>query len=433
LAKRKRIPVRAVLWVGLLYQVFVSWHAAYGMTLMTMKQWGTLPAVTFVEVFMMFFPLVIPSKPKYVLLASLLVTATRPLAALAVSHKTGIDLMPNWMFVTTLPPLLTAILATVGARVVYGLGREASQAKQIGSYQLEKKLGQGGMGEVWRASHRMLARPAAVKFIRADAMTAGDDSSGALERFEREAQATAQLSSPHTVKLYDFGRANDGTFYYVMELLEGIDFADLVERYGPVDPQRAIFLLLQVCNSLAEAHAAGMVHRDIKPANVIACRYGLDYDFVKVVDFGLVASSRKESKDAPMLTGANVVLGTPAFLAPEAAVSNNLDHRADIYAVGCLMHWLVAGRLVFEGDGAMALAIAHASQTPPNLSEVSETELPDGMDDIVNSCLAKSPDDRPQSAIELAKRLRDLQTSSPWQGEQAEKWWDEHRPLSQPA
>ncbi len=431
LSRREKIPVRYVLFVGLMYQLYVSWVSAFGATEIMLQRFGTVPQVTFVEVLIVFFPLLIPNPPRYVLLASMLAGATRPVAALAASHHLGIELPDEWVMATLLPPILTALLATVAARVVYGLGREASRAKEMGSYQLETKLGEGGMGEVWRASHKMLARPAAVKFIRPEVLgERAKDSSGAMERFGREAQATAKLSSPHTVKLFDFGRSHDGTFYYVMELLEGINLAELVSKYGSIEPRRAVFILRQVCNSLAEAHVTGLVHRDIKPANVLVCRYGLQYDFVKVVDFGLVAATTKDNAEDKMLTATNTVVGTPAFMAPEAIKSPDIDHRVDIYAVGCLIYWLVAGRLVFEEDSAMALAVAHATQTPRPLSELVEVDLPDGLEDVALACLAKNARERPTTAVELDHLLREVQLGAEWQEEDAQSWWLHHAPLA---
>jgi serine/threonine protein kinase len=178
------------------------------------------------------------------------------------------------------------VFAYIGARVVYGLGREIAAARELGSYSLEERLGEGGMGEVWRARHRMLARPAAIKLIR-PSLISPERAAELQKRFENEAQVISQLRSPHTVELFDFGVAEQGTFYYVMELLDGLDVDALVRRFGPVPAERAVFLLRQVCHSLAEAEARGLVHRDIKPANIFLCRYGEDHDFVKVLDFGL--------------------------------------------------------------------------------------------------------------------------------------------------
>ena len=323
----------------------------------------------------------------------------------------------------------------MGARVVYGLGREVVAARRLGSYHLEERLGQGGMGEVWRARHRMLARPAAIKLIRPSltANAPGGASTEALRRFEREAQVTARLRSPHTVELFDFGVADDGAFYFVMELLEGLDADALVRRSGPIPAERAIHLLRQVCHSLSEAESCGLVHRDIKPANIFLCRYGEEYDFVKVLDFGIVkavSDDRAENDQANTeLTRENVVRGTPAFIAPEQALGgSNVDTRADIYSTECVAYWLLTGQLVFAADTPMGLLLHHArtAPTPPSLR--AELPIPAALDRLVLSCLAKDPSQRPQSAKELSSRLAEIDVLSPWTEERARDWWTTNQP-----
>ena len=267
------------------------------------------------------------------------------------------------------PYLLVVVMAYVGARVIYALGKEVTRARALGGYRLVERLGAGGMGEVWRAEHHLLARPAAIKLVRPEFVATSDGARNRQfqERLGREAQATALMRSPHTIEIYDFGVANDGTFYYVMELLDGFDLETLVKRFGPIPAERAIKLLIQVCHSLGEAHAQGLIHRDIKPANVYACRYGREVDFVKVLDFGMVKSQRNsEGDDAETkLTGPDAVCGTPAFMAPEQVLGNRLvDGRTDLYAVGCLAYWLVTGQLVFKGQRAMEILMQHTQAVP---------------------------------------------------------------------
>jgi serine/threonine-protein kinase len=244
-----------------------------------------------------------------------------------------------------------------------------------------------------------------------------------MRRFEREAQVIARLRSPHTVELFDFGRADDGGFYYVMELLDGLDADSLIRRFGPLPPERVIYLLRQVCHSLSEAQACKLVHRDIKPANIYVCRYGEEYDFVKVLDFGIVGAVRDADVSTLMETGENRVRGTPAFIAPEQAMGKSVDGRADIYATGCVAYWLLTGQLVFTADNAMGLLLQHANAAPAAPSTRTDQPIPAELDALVLSCLAKDPAKRPQSARELSLRLGELEGASAWTQDRAREWW----------
>jgi serine/threonine-protein kinase len=285
------------------------------------------------------------------------------------------------------------------------------------------------MGEVWRAKHRLLARTAAIKLIRPTAGAAGV-SQQARDRFEREAQAIARLRSPHTVDLFDFGIADDGSFYYAMELLEGLDTDQLVKKFGPLPAERVVFILRQICHSLSEAESCGLVHRDVKPSNVFLCRYGEDLDFVKVLDFGIVKSSFEgEGKDTA-LTGENVIHGTPAFMAPEQALgSATVDTRADIYSTGCLAYWLLTGQLVFTADSPTALLMHHIQSPPTPASARTELPSPDALDRLVLRCLAKDPAERPQSARELSEMLTTAGVPA-WDESRRRDWWAKHQPLA---
>jgi serine/threonine-protein kinase len=321
--------------------------------------------------------------------------------------------------------------ATVASHVIYGLRREVAAARDIGQYTLEQKLGSGGMGEVWRARHRLLIRPAALKLIRREALGSHPGGSDVvLRRFEREARATAALKSPHTVQLYDFGVTDDGTLYYVMELLEGVDLETLVRRFGPVPAERVLRILEQACHSLMEAHDAGLVHRDIKPANLFLIRAGSKHDFVKVLDFGMVKLGQtREGSEALKLTGMGVMAGTPAYMSPEVVLGEaRVDLRADLYSLGCVGYWLLTGRLVFEGDTAMKVMLAHAHDAPPAPSTRTELPIPAALERIILDCLAKDPTQRPASAGELAERLEACEVATPWTAERAEKWWRVHLP-----
>lgn len=294
-----------------------------------------------------------------------------------------------------------------------------------------ERLGSGGMGEVWRAEHHLLARPAAIKLVRPDALGTFDVErhQQVQQRFGREAQATAMMRSPHTIELYDFGLANDGTFYYVMELLDGFDLETLVQRFGPQPAGRAIGLLTQVCHSLGEAHAEGLIHRDVKPANVFACRYGREVDFVKVLDFGMVKWQRTGGEAELQLTGAHTVWGTPGFMAPEQVYGDQpIDGRTDVYAVGCLAYWLLTGQLVFTGRTSMEIMMQHVQGVPVPPSARTELAVPAALDQIVLACLAKDPEQRPASADTLAAALASIETGAAWSMPIAREWWNQHHP-----
>ncbi len=283
----------------------------------------------------------------------------------------------------------------------------------VGSYQLGERLGSGGMGEVWRAHHTHLARPAAVKLIRGAAKLGPS----AIERFRREAAATAKLRSPHTVELYDFGVTADGEPYFVMELLEGLDLDSLVNQYGPVRPERAIHLVRQACLSLGEAHAAGLAHRDVKPANLFTCRLGLELDFLKVLDFGMVSGAAGDAA----LTQDGLLAGTPAFMAPEG-LSGTRDSRADLYALGCVLHWLLTGHLLFDYENLLQIMMAHVEQAPPLTSTLARHHVPAALDALIQRCLSKDPEARPPSAMALFEELGALDVE-PWTRARAQEWW----------
>jgi serine/threonine-protein kinase len=257
----------------------------------------------------------------------------------------------------------------------------------------------------------------------------GASASGSVvvERFRREAHAAANLRSPHTIELYDFGESDDGSLYYVMELLEGLNLQELVDRFGPVPPARTIHLLKQACLSLGEAHQRGLVHRDIKPSNLVACRMGLAVDFVKVLDFGLVKMASEEGAERVNLTSPNVTTGTPAFMAPEVALGNQaVDGRADLYALGCVGYWLLTGRTPFEAPTAVAMLMKHVQDAPLPPSRLAEFEIPAELDRIILDCLAKEPAGRPADAAALYRRLSDCPVPDPWDRDRAVEWWGLH-------
>jgi serine/threonine-protein kinase len=331
-----------------------------------------------------------------------------------------------------IPLAISAVVSIFPAFVVGRLHRNLERARQLGSYRLEGLLGKGGMGEVWRARHQMLIRPAAIKLINPHVFSGAE--SGAtparetIVRFEREVQATASLKSPHTVSVFDFGVTDNGSLYYVMELLDGLNGQSLVSTHGPVGDGRAIYLLKQVCHSLAEAHTRGLIHRDIKPANIFVCRQGLDYDFVKVLDFGLVKPT-DQRRDSTQLTAEGILAGTPAFIAPEVALGKrDVDHRLDIYALGCVAYWLVTGATVFEGDTPMSVVLKHVQEEPIPPHQRTELAVAPEFEQIILGCLAKDPSRRPRSVLDLLGRLESCAPVVPWDTALAQQWWETHRP-----
>lgn len=297
------------------------------------------------------------------------------------------------------------------------------EGPKLGSYTLVRQLGSGAMGEVWLARHAMLARPAAVKLIRKQAMEVEAKQQEALRgRFQREARATARLRSPNTVELYDFGVSDDGSFYYVMEHLTGFDLQKLVEKYGPLQPARAIHLLGQACLSLAEAHEAGLIHRDIKPSNLFTCKLGSVSDIVKVLDFGVVRLAKGQDH---LVTATGQLSGTPATMAPELMAGTQADSTADIYGLGCVAYWLLTGHLVFEAPSLMALLMQHATKAPEPPS-MHNSSVPSELDEIVLCCLEKNPEDRPVSVMDLRRRLSAVSLEQTWSENEADTWWAEH-------
>jgi serine/threonine-protein kinase len=293
----------------------------------------------------------------------------------------------------------------------------------LGLYRLMERLGEGGMGEVWRARHQLLARPCAVKVIRPDRLGESNREK-AIERFRLEARTIARLTSPNTVRLFDFGVTETGSLYFVMELLEGLDLASLVQRFGPFPPERALVVLRQACRSLGEAHAAGLLHRDIKPHNLQLCRLGLDFDIVKVLDFGLAKSLREGNAD---LTTDDILTGTPAYMPPERVQGADADERSDLYALGCVGYWMLTGRTVFVGD-PMAMMLRHVRDAPQPPSKLAPGPVPERLEQIVLACLEKLPARRPESAMDLWHQLGDVTVATPWTAERAERWWREHLP-----
>jgi serine/threonine-protein kinase len=416
---------RRLLDLGLVYEVVL----AFGIGVI--NQW--VPQVlagrlSWICVLILIHPMIAPSTQLKTFIAAVLAASMDPLGLL-LARARGMELPPTTLLVWTyLSNYICAALAVLPSHIIIRLGRQVSRARELGSYRLASLIGRGGMGEVWRAEHHLLARPAAIKLIRPEMFSDGGTAQGEVlvRRFQREAEAAASLKCPHTIQLYDYGITRDRTFYLVMELLEGTDFELLVRRFGPQPPARTVQLMRQACHSLAEAHANGMIHRDIKPANLYLCRVGLDYDFVKVLDFGLVKRDPRLARQDTLLTAPDMTAGTPAYIAPEMLSGRPVDHRADLYALGCVGYWLLTGGMVFESDSMLGLLYQHAEAKPRRPSERLGQPLPPTLEAVILSCLEKDPAKRPATAIELSDRLAACDVGERWTAADAREWWIGH-------
>jgi serine/threonine-protein kinase len=307
--------------------------------------------------------------------------------------------------------------AVFGTYTIGSLRREAFQARQLGQYRLKRLLGAGGMGEVYLAEHQLLKRPCAVKLIRPSKSA----DPRALARFEREVRTTAGLTHWNTVEIFDFGRTDDGTFYYAMEYLPGMSLAELVERHGPLPAERAIRLLSQTCGALREAHSVGLIHRDIKPGNIFAAQRGGVYDVAKLLDFGLVKpAAGQESMD---LTQEGAITGSPLYMAPEQAMGESEpDARSDIYSLGAVAYYLLTGRPPFDGSKPLAVLFAHAHDAVVPPSQI-RSDVPHDLEQVVLRCLAKRPEDRFADAGSMRQALLECAAAGQWTEERAEQWW----------
>lgn len=378
----------------------------------------------------------VPTRVGFAVLLGAVATLSFPLAQYA-----GIALLPtvreHWMSIangTSFPVLVAlntfgififAFLGALASRIFYGLARSAHGSQQLGNYTIEGEIGTGGMGTVYLARHAMLRRATALKVLKFSDI--GD--TDALARFEREVDLASKLTHPNTIAIYDYGRAADGRFYYVMERLEGLTLYEFVQQFGPVPASRAIHWLKQICGSLSEAHGLGIIHRDIKPHNIFLTDRGGVFDFIKVIDFGLAKQLKDtDKKQSADLTEAGRVFGTPHYLAPEGVFgADQLDHRADIYSVGAVAFWILTGRHLFDGDAAAVLM--HHQKTsviPP--SKVSEIEVPPELDIWVCRSLEKKREDRFATVDLLLRDLEDLGRRFPWTSKDARTWWETHEP-----
>jgi serine/threonine-protein kinase len=414
-----RLALGLELLLALLISVTVPW-AGFLRT-------GHLPALTWVVPIVILFPLLVPAPPRTVLLVSLASVALMPGGIALLSAAGRVQASPTDLLASASAGAVGAAIAVVASNTVHGVRRRLAVARRLGSYELVERLGEGGMGEVWRARHLMLARPAAIKLILPERLQAPAEArEAAIQRFTREAQVTASLRSPHTVELFDFGVGAGGTMYYAMELLDGMNLEHFVYRHGPVDPRRAVHWLRQACHSLGEAHDRELAHRDLKPANLMVCTFGRERDFLKVLDFGLARPALRAEETR--LTREGAWLGTPGWMAPEQVYEGLAGPRADLYALGCVGYWMLAGVRPFESDQVGELLRQHLQAVPPPPSSRASQPIPAALEEIVLDCLAKDPARRPRDADELDARLARSVPGEPWSQADAAAWWQAHAP-----
>jgi len=420
-----------LLYLGMFFQVTVAFSCALFEAAAYENPNMVVLGHSGIAIWMMMCALLMPNAPLRTAVTAALCVAMWPLGYWVDLQIFGYQPMPlSRLMVWVLPLVIVAFWMCLLNNRVLAFYVKQERAEDVGSYVLDSMLANGGMGEVWRAKHRMLARQAAVKLIRPQVLLGATGRQEILlrRRFEREAQATASLRSPHTVALYDFGLSRDGSFYYAMELLDGVDLQTLVERFGPMEPARVRHILYQACKSLDEAHRAGLIHRDIKPRNIMLCKIAYEYDFTKVLDFGLVKSLHQDREES-IMTMDGVTTGTPAYLPPEMALgARDVDGRADLYSLGCVAYFLLTGSMVFDESTAVALAIAHAQKKPVPVSQRAEMPVPAGLEEIVMQLLEKDPENRIGTAAETARRLRLLRDVPEWCPDRAAAWWETNLP-----
>jgi serine/threonine-protein kinase len=423
LSRKPNLDARLVLRLGLWFEVLASFLIAIAETKVPLEPHDLLRGHSAIAMWIPTYGLLAPSPFRTTLAVSFAAAAMAPLG-MAVNVALG-NTVPNagqWVTYAA-GPLIMAGVTAFASRWVYRLSQELRAAREMGGYELLGHLGKGAMGEVWHAKHRFLAREAAVKLI---APNPHGDRTMQEARFTREARAISRLESPHTVSIYDFGSTPEGRLYFAMELIRGVNLDQYVKRFGPMPPERVRHVLLGVLNSLEEAHGAGLTHRDIKPSNILLGRLGLEHDFVKVVDFGLVKSI---AAGDGQLTADQQAIGTPAFMAPEIArgESEGVDGRADLYSLACVADWLLTGVPLFDAKTPVALLLKHANETPRRMVERSEAMVPEEFEDLLRRCLAKQASERPADCATLRQELLELPMRE-WTQAKSREWWRTHLP-----
>jgi serine/threonine-protein kinase len=426
LNRYRLVAPSTVLRLGMLFEVYGAFAIAMIETSIPVHPDHPVLGISKLGPWIVAFGVFIPNRPLWTLICSLAAAATWPLAyainaSISNYEPVPLGLLGVWPLFNGFMVIMTFFIG----RQMYGMALAAETAQELGSYRLVAPIGEGGMGEVWKAHHQMLARTAAIKLIRTQAAS-GRQAHLVTRRFRREANAIATLQSPNTVYLYDFGVSHDGRFYYVMELLDGISLQTLVSTFGPQPAARVVRILIQICHSLEEAHHHGLVHRDLKPSNAMLCKVALDHDVIKVLDFGLAKCM--DTTELSRITQDGTTTGTPGYIAPEVAMGEPaIDGRADIYALGCIAYFLLTGALVFEDSNPVKVALQHVQVPPVPPSARTELPIPAELEQIVLHCLAKKPEERPANASALARMLAECPIDR-WTASDADEWWSRHLP-----
>jgi serine/threonine-protein kinase len=423
IARARRVSRSTLMDLAFVYQVLLCGIISLGEAITSRQPGETVWGVSWVCVAMVAFPAFLPYRRFAMTLAAVMCALSGPVMYFVAAPIQGASVSLSDVLNMYIPNFISLGIAIATILYVSQWAKRLEDARRLGSYRLLHKIGDGGMGEVWQAEHKSLARPAAIKLVKPDTTSAPERSRRAENRFFREAQATAGLQSAHTITVYDYGLTRDGRQYYVMELLDGITLQELVTRFGPLESARVIHVLQQICESLGEAHTVGLIHRDIKPANVFLCQKGGSYDFVKVLDFGLV---KPRHDPGTQLTLGSEILGTPGYTPPESIQSGQYDPRSDIYSLGCLAYYLLAGKLMFEGGGAVEHVFKHVNEPPIPITDRARQSVHQGLADLVMQCVEKRPEDRPADCDSILNSLESLAEECRWGRAAARKWWLEH-------
>lgn len=419
--RRRPLTKSVAFYLGLGYIVLGAFAMAVGEVLLRPEPDTSRIGFSGIALWLLVFPVLIPASPMHTLVTGLLAASAAPLLYTA-SLLTGASALPwplllNWFLPNYAAAGLAVALSYQVRRWSHALAEARREIREMGSYRLVRHIGGGGMGDVWTAEHRLLRRPAAIKFVRGPDHGVDPQT---LRRFQQEAQSIARLSSPTTVAVYDYGISQDGHWFYAMELLNGTDLHRLVRTEGRLPIDRAVAFLRQTCESLAEAHGQGLLHRDIKPANIMVCRLGLRVDRIKVLDFGLAHCVGGHDHGAELS-------GTPGFIAPEIILGLNApDTRSDVYAIGCLAYWLLAGQEVFPERDAHAKLKAHLLEEPVPLDRV-RSDVPADVLDIVQACLEKTPAHRLPDAAAVLEQLDAVPARGDWTEADARAWWADYQ------